>query len=314
MKVFVAGATGVVGRRTVARLRSVGHQVTGVARSPRKRAELVTVGARPIELDLFDRDAVIAAVTDHDAVVNLATAIPVGERAARMSAWDDNDRIRREGSRHLVDAALAAGASRYVQESIAFIYADGGDRMLDESDPVEPTATTATVLVAEAEAARFAAEVAADGSGIALRLGQFYGFDSAHSVDAIDAVLAGEPAELGPESAYRSVVTTDDAAAAVVAALGAPSGVYNVVDDRPLVRADHVDAIARALDVSPPAVRSVTGELPPEFAVMVRSQRVSNRRFVAATGWRPQFPSAWEGWAAVAAVWREHESRRSEAQ
>ena len=121
--------------------------------------------------------------------------------------------------------------------------------------------------------------------------------------------LAGRPVELGAESAYRSSVTTDDAASAVVAALDAPSGVYNVVDDRPLPRGEYVDALAHALGVPSPAARSVTVELPPSFSVMLRSLRVSNQRFKETTGWQPRFPSAWEGWAAVIGDWRAHRAR-----
>lgn len=301
MKVFVSGATGVLGRRVVAALVATGADVTAVARRPATRAALAALGVRPVELDLFDPPAVHAAVSGHDVVCNLATAIPVGERANAASAWEANDRLRRDGSRNLVDAALSAGASRYVQESVAFVYADGGERFLDESAAVDPASTTSASLVAEAEAARFAE---LGGTAIALRFGQFYGFDSGHTVQAIDLALAGAPVELGPESAYRSPITTDDAASAVMSALHAPSGVYNIVDDRPLRRAEHVDALAHALGVRTPTVRSLTPELPSSFSVMLRSQRVSNRRFKEATGWQPQSPSAWEGWAFVIREWR----------
>ncbi len=248
-KVFVSGATGVLGRRVVAELVAAGFDVTGVARRPANHADLAALGVRPVELDLFDRAAVHAAVAGHEVVCNLATAIPVGDRASNPSAWEANDRIRRDGSRNLVDAALAAGASRYLQESIVFVYADGGDRFLDESAEIAAAGVTSAALVAEAEAARFAEH---GGAGVALRFGQFYGFDSGHTVRAIEAALAGRPVELGPESAYRSSVTTDDAASAVVAALDAPSGVYNVVDDRPLPRGEYVDALADALGVPIP--------------------------------------------------------------
>lgn len=308
MKVFVSGATGVLGRRAIADLVATGLEVTGIARHPSKRAELIALGARPVELDLFDREGVLTAVAGHDAVCNLATAIPVGAQATRPAAWEDNDRIRREGSRNLVDAALTAGATRYVQESIALLYADGGDRFLDESAPVDATATTASALEAEAEAARFAEH---GGAGVVLRFGQFYGFDSGHTVEAIEAVRAGRPAELGTESAYRSSIVTRDAGSAVAAAFRAPSGIYNVVDDRPLPRAQYVDALAQALGVPAPEVRSATPELPPAFSMMVRSQRVSNQLFKAVTGWQPRFPSAWEGWAFVADDWHQHQVARS---
>jgi len=301
VKVFVSGATGVLGRRVVAELAAAGYDVTGVARSHAKRASLAAVGVKPVEVDLFDRAAVHAAVAGHDVVANLATAIPVGRRANNPSAWEDNDRIRRDGSRNLVDAALAAGAGRYVQQSIAFLYADGGDRFLDESAALASTGTTGAAQVAEAETARFAEH---GGAGVALRFGQFYGFDSGHTLEAIDAVRAGRPVELGPDSAYRSSITTDDAAAAVVAALDSPSGVYNVVDDQPLTRSEYVEALAHSLRVPTPTVRSVIPESAPPGAMMLRSQRVSNERFKEVTSWQPQFPSAWEGWDFVIAEWR----------
>jgi hypothetical protein len=105
MKVFIAGATGVLGRRVVEALLSRGIDVTGVAREPSKHADLAARGARLVTLDLFDAKAVRAAVTGHDVVCNLATAIPLGARAGDPSAWEDNDRIRREGGR----GALGAG-------------------------------------------------------------------------------------------------------------------------------------------------------------------------------------------------------------
>ena len=112
-----------------------------------------------------------------------------------------------------------------------------------------PLASRARPCWPRREAARFAEH---GGAGVALRFGQFYGFDSGHTVRAIEAALAGLPVELGAESAYRSSVTTDDAASAVMAALDAPSGVYNVVDDRPLPRGEYVDALADALGVPSP--------------------------------------------------------------
>jgi nucleoside-diphosphate-sugar epimerase len=307
MKVFIAGATGVLGRRVIDVLVSRGIEVTGVAREPSKHSALAARGARPIALDLFDAPAVRAAVAGHDVVCNLATAIPLGARAGDPGAWEDNDRIRREGSRNLVDAALERGASRYVQESVVFLYADGADRLLDESSEIAPSGITSAALVAESEAARFAEH---GGTAVALRFGQFYGFDSGHTVAAIEAALAGRPVEIGPGSAFRSSVTTDDAASAVVAALHAGSGVYNVVDDRPLRRAEYVDAACHALGVPPPTVRSASVDQPGALSVMVRSLRVSNRRFEEATGWQPRSPSAWEGWAHVVAAWR---AERTEA-
>src|SRR5690349_1799280 len=117
MKVFVAGGTGVVGRRAVERLVEAGHDVSVIARSDEKAALVVSLGATPARVSLFDAPALTEAVAGHEVVVNLATHIPPLTRAGLMSSWQENNRIRTEGARNLADAALAAGASRYVQES-----------------------------------------------------------------------------------------------------------------------------------------------------------------------------------------------------
>ena len=310
MKVFVAGATGVLGHRTVSRLVAAGAEVTGVARSPERVCRIEGLGARAVQVSLFDPEPLAAAVAGHDVVVNLATAIPTGERAASPGSWEENHRIRREGSRNLVDAALATGAGTYVQESIALLYADGGDGWLDETSPIVDGDATASALEAEAQAGRFAQQ---GGTGIVLRFGQLYGYDSGHTVDAIAAVRGGQPAELGAEGAWRSAVTTDDAAAAVLAVLGfggagdgAPSGIYNVVDDQPLRRTENVAALAAALHVPVPVPATVEPDLPPGLAVMLRSQRVTSRRLKDATGWQPIHPSAREGWPFVVGEWGWH--------
>ena len=292
MKAFVAGATGVLGRRTVAQLRAAGWDVTGVARNAKKRALLESLGATAVDVDLFDPDGLVAVVAGHQAVLNLATAIPTGERAAHLEAWEENHRIRREGSRNLVDAAIAAGSTRYLQESITLLYADGSDAELDESAPVEATSITASAVEAESQAARFASN---GGTGVALRFGWFYGWDSAHTVEAIEAAFDGQSMEIGPANAYRPAVMTDDAASAVVAALHGSGGIYNVADDHPLRRSEHAEAMAEALGSGPLVPSPIAPTIPAAFSMMFRSHRINSDRFRAATGWRPRYPSVREG-------------------
>ena len=213
--------------------------------------------------------------------------------------------ILRDGSRNLVDAALRAGAERYVQESIALLYADGGDEFLDELAAVDATAVTESAITAESEAARFAQH---GGVGIALRFGTFYGFDSAHTMDTIEAARHGNFGVPGPAMAYWPSVTTDDAASAVVAALQAPGGLYNVAEDRPLTRTDHADALAAALGVDSLSLAPANGDLPAELAMMLRSQRVTSQLFKSLTGWQPRFPSAWEGWQFVISQARDRQA------
>src|SRR4029079_19794462 len=112
MKVFVTGATGVLGRRAVAQLLAAGAEVTGVARTRAKGDALQALGAHAVEVSLFDRDALSDAVAGHQVVCNLATSVPTGEQASGSDAWRDSHSIRREGARNLVDAALHGGADR----------------------------------------------------------------------------------------------------------------------------------------------------------------------------------------------------------
>ena len=300
-KVFVAGATGVLGKRAARRLVEAGHEVTGVARTDEKAKRLESLGVTAVRVDLFDAEAVRAAVAGHDVVCNLATNIPPTAKAARGSAWVENDRIRREASRHLVDGALAAGAGCFVQESITFLYADAGDRWIDEDGLIDAPPHARSTLEAQGQAHRF---TASGGTGVVLRFALFYGPDSHHTLDAVRLARRRLAATFGSRDAYLSSISTDDAATAVVAALGAASGVYNVVDDEPLTRRDHFDALARALGVraprfAPAVARKVGGA---KTELLARSQRVSNERFKKETGWAPGYPSAREGWPAVVAA------------
>jgi nucleoside-diphosphate-sugar epimerase len=297
MKVFVTGGTGVVGTRAVPALVADGHEVTALARSGAKAEVVRSLGGTPVEVDLFDAQAVKDAVVGHDAVANLATSIPPLSRAARSSAWEMNDRIRRDGSRILVDAALAAGASRYVQESIAFPYVDGGSDWIDEDHPVDNTfGPFSGAGVAEAEAARFTAE---GGIGVVLRFAAFYAPEASNVVTFNKAVRRFRVSPLfGDPDGYMSFIHAEDAGSAVAAALRAPAGIYNVGDDHPMTRAEAGEVLAaangrRRAFAIPRLVRALA---PASAKRLAASQRVSNARFKAATGWAPAHPSIRGSW------------------
>lgn len=299
MKVFVSGATGVVGRRTVPLLTAAGHEVTAIGRTKEKRTALERAGASAVDVDLFDAAAVHAAVAGHEAVVNLATKIPPSSRAFLRGAWRENDRLRREASALLVDAAKTAGVERFVQESFAPMYPGRGEDWIDEAVRVAPAPHSRTSLDAEASAARFAE----GGAGVVLRFAFFYGPDGSFAQDMIRLVRKGLAPSVGRADDFMSSIHHDDAASAVVAALGLPAGTYNVADDEPLRRRAFFDALADALGVAPP-------KLPPAWLApltgsvgetVARSQRISNRKLKDASGWAPRYPSAREGWRAVAA-------------
>ena len=251
--------------------------------------------------DLFSPAALHGAVRGHDAVVNVATHIPSPPwRVVLRSAWAENDRIRREGSANLVDAAIAVGAARFIQESFAPVYPDGGDKWIDESTPLAPTAYNRTVLDAERSAQRFTDSGRA---GVVLRFGAFYGPDAEHLADMIRMVRKGRAPLPGDPGAYISSCSHDDAAAAVAAALLAEPGVYNVVDDQPLTHREYFDSLAEALGVPPPRLlpRWATPLLGSIGKLLARSQRISNLRFRSSSSWEPRYPSVREGWPSALA-------------
>lgn len=299
MKVFVAGATGVLGRRAVTALVDAGHDVTAVARGPEK-AELVRrLGATPVTVDLFDADAVRDAVADHEAMVNLATKIPPLRKAALMSAWEENDRIRSEASANLARAAIAAGAEVFVQESIAFVYGDRGDEWIDEDEPLWDSPFTDALKAADA-AAESVTEAGA--RGIVLRFGFFMAADSDQMALMVNAGRAGLFVQPGADDAYSPLIHIDDAAAAVVEALDAPAGVYHVVDDEPPTKAEQRAALAQAVGrrrlLRPPSL--VTRVLRSRAPQLVWSQRPSNRKLKEATGWAPVHADAASTYEALA--------------
>ena len=301
MRVFVAGATGVLGRRAVSRLVIAGHDVTGVSRSPEKDALLESLGARPVRVDLFDADALRVAVAGHDAVVNVTTKIPPIAQMARMSAWAENERIRREASGNLVDAAIAAGARVFVQESLAFMYGEHGAEWIDAaSTPLTKEAVfSGAVAVAEENVARFSAQ---GGRGVVLRFGRFYAPDSEQVLATMQYARRGVLLDVGSPDSYFPMIDADDAAAAVVAALDAHAGTYDVVDE-PLQRREQSAALAAA--VGRRRLRHAPAWMAPKKAdYLVASQRVSNRAFREATGWRLSSPDARTGYRKLAQALR----------
>jgi nucleoside-diphosphate-sugar epimerase len=299
VKVFVAGATGVLGSRAVPLLLHAGHSVTAIARTPEKAAWLRTIGAEPSTVDLFDPVGIAAAVEGHGVVVNLATHIPDLSRAARSSAWAENDRIRTEGSRNLVDAAIATRAVRYIQESVSFFYSDGASLWVDETSPFEAPSFAAAVHVAEAEANRF---TESGGIGTVLRFGWFYGMGSSHTTSQLKMARRGLSPFPGAQGGYQTFVHLDDAATAVVAAFDVPAGVYNITEDEPATRRELAAAVGAALGRKPgralPGIAKLGGD---KTTYLNRSTRVSNRRFREATGWSPSYPNPVLGWEQIVA-------------
>jgi nucleoside-diphosphate-sugar epimerase len=299
MRVFVAGATGAVGTAAVRRLVSGGHQVTGIARSREKSRILYTLGADTAEVDLFDPAGMRKAIEGHDVVCNLATRIPIGSAMLRGSSWRENDRVRTEGSAIVAKAAADCGALRLIQEAIAFIYADGGQDWVTEQAPLAPTAVTRSSLTSTDNAMGFADQYR---FAVVLRFGAFYGAD-ANTHSQLERVRRGKPVLVGDPVGFVSPITIDDAAGAVVAALAAPSGIYNVAG-QPVHRTEWARALGTAAGVDGSAkFASNLGRrlLGSRAETAARSLRISSDAFQAATGWRARTPLA-EGFAPAVKV------------
>jgi nucleoside-diphosphate-sugar epimerase len=254
------------------------------------------LGATPILADLFDRASLDRAIAGHDVVINMATHIPAGWKMIFRRAWRENERIRSTGVRNLVDAAIACGVERFVQESFAPVYPDRGDDWIDETMPLDPERYNEALLDAEGALADFRRR----GAGVVLRFAAFYGPDADQTRGLIAAVRHGWSILPGLPQAFISSVSHDDAATAVVAALGAPAGIYNVGDDDPVRRSEYLGTLADALGVPPP--RQLPAWLFGSVGrAVARSTRISNRKLRDATGWRPRYPSVREGWTEMLA-------------
>jgi len=300
MKIFVAGASGAIGRPLVRQLVAAGHEVTGMTRRQEKAEEIRATGAAAVVCDVFDaealNDAVAAAAPE--AVVHVLTALPpkFNPRSDYLTA---TNRVRIEGTRNLVAAAKAAGARRIVAESVAFFYEPEGDWVKDEQAPlfVDPPGRFAAARDAIAQL-EDQVTGAAGLEGLVLRFGWFYGPGTYYDTDgsmAAETLKRRNPI-VGAGTGTFSFIHIDDAAAAVAAALdrGTP-GAYNVVDDEPAQLRDWLPVYAEALGAKQPRrvpawlARLVAGPDLASAAIAMRG--ASNAKAKRELGWEPVHPS-----------------------
>lgn len=301
VKVVVSGGTGVIGRPAVAALLEAGHEVDVLSRSAANETVIASLGARPVSADIFDADSLLRIYDGADVVVNLATEIPVGYSAAWPNSWKNNDLLRTRAVAQVAAAAQRAGVRRVIQESASWVYADRGDALVTESDPIEITPATEPVAVAESSIQEYAgARPTPRRAGIILRFGCILG-DDPQTRFWLRAAATGRPVGIGSPDAWTHLVHTDDLGSAVVAALQAPSGFYNV-GAAPVRRAELIEGFAQAVGAQEsgylgPVMRRLAGS---RIEPMTRSLRVSSDRFTAQTGWQPTRPTFDPAWFDVA--------------
>jgi nucleoside-diphosphate-sugar epimerase len=300
MRVFVAGASGVIGRPLVRQLVAAGHDVAGMTSRESGLAAIREAGGEAVVCDALDADAVQDTVgaARPDVVISQLTRLPK-EYDPRKIDYEPTNRARAEGGRNLIHAAKAAGARRFITQSIAFIYAPEGGMVKDEqarpwTDAPEPFGSGAQATLGHEREALETPGL----EGIVLRYGQFYGPGTYYARDGniAEQVRRRRFPIVGRGTAVFSFLHVDDAAGATVAALdrGAPD-IYNVVDDDPAPLREWLPVYAEALGAKRPfrvplfLARLAAGSFAAAFATQLRG--ATNAKAKRELGWQPRYPS-----------------------
>ena len=309
MNIFLAGASGAVGRSLIPLLTTNGHTVTGTTRSPAKAEALRALGAEPVVLDGLDRGAVLDAVAAArpDAIVSQMTALSGLSDLRRFErAFALTNRLRTEGTEHLLAAARAAGVERVLVQSYGgWPYARTDGSAKAESDPLDPDPPKQ--MRTTFDAIRRQEELVTEAGGVALRYGGFYGPGTGlvPGGEQWETIRARRFPVVGDGGGIWSFIQIEDAAAATLAALEhwTPGEIYNVVDDEPAPVREWLPAIADAIGAPPPRhVPRWVGRLMGEHvvALMCEVRGASNAKARRELGWTPRWPSWREGFAQLA--------------
>jgi nucleoside-diphosphate-sugar epimerase len=303
MRVFVAGAAGAIGQQLLPQLAAQGHQVTAATRSSVKAAMLRELGADPVVLDGLDPAAVGEAVAraEPEVVVHQMTSL-AGRTSLRRfdQVFATTNRLRTEGTDHLLAAAAAAGTRRFIAQSYTgWTNARSGGPVKDEDDPLDPAPPAAQrESLAAIRHLERVVPAAAPMQGIVLRYGSFYGPGA--SDEFVGLIRKRRVPVIGDGAGVWSFVHIHDAAAATVAALGrGEPGVYNIVDDEPASVAQWLPFLAQTIGAKPPfrlpawLGRLAAGEVGVSMMTQIRGS--SNARAKQQLGWRPGWPSWRQG-------------------
>jgi nucleoside-diphosphate-sugar epimerase len=309
MKIFIAGGSGVLGKRLVTRLVSGGHEVVAMTRSHGKTTALTELGAVVAVADAFDREGVIQAVmrAEPEVVIHQLTALTGVTNLRKFDReFALTNRLRTEGTDHLLEASRAAGARRFIAQSYGgWNYAPRGSIAKSEEDYFNPSPPAAQRQSLDAFRHLESAVLGADElEGVVLRYAGFYGPGTsvAQHGEVTELVRKRRLPIIGAGTGIWSFLHIDDAATATVAAIdrGAP-GVYNVADDEPAPVSDWLPALADAVGAKPPrriplwVGRLVAGEV--VVSMMTQIRGISNAKAKRELGWSPRYPSYREGFA-----------------
>ncbi len=307
MRVFVAGASGAIGRSLVPKLVAAGHEVTGMTRSRERSEEVRAAGADVAVVDVFDADALRVAMTEAspEVVIHELTSLPDRLDFRKADTYAATNRLRTEGTRNLIAGARAAGARRFVCQSIAFAYRPEGAGLKTEDDPLLEDAPGAfgsgVIALREMEGTVLGSEGL---DGLVLRYGFFYGRGTYYGEDGSTTqdVRRRRLPIVGRGTGVFSFIHVDDAADATVAAVeGGEPGIYNIADDDPAPMREWVPVFAQAAGAKRPLrvpawlARLAAGREAAAFALELRG--ASNEKAKRELGWQPAHPSWRSGFA-----------------
>jgi nucleoside-diphosphate-sugar epimerase len=313
MRIFVAGATGALGRQLLPKLIERGHEVTGMTRTPSKAALVEELGARAAVADALDAEQVASAVAqaEPEVIVHELTAISdLGSMRNVDRAFAQTNRLRTEGTKHLLAAAKAIGVRRFVAQSFAaWLYQRVGGPVKTEEDPLDPDPIRPVRQTFRAIRYVEDAVTSADWTvGIALRYGGFYGPGTSlwSGGEHLEPIRKRKFPIVGDGKGVSSFIHIEDAADATLAAVeGGKRGVYNIVDDSPEEVREWLPGIAELIGA--PAPRRVPRWIGRLFAgrpgviMMTELRGQSNEKAKRELGWTPRHPSWREGLAELAA-------------
>ena len=318
LKVFVSGATGVLGRRVLPKLIAAGHSVVALSRSEKNSALITQLGAEPRRGDLFNAGDVERLSAGCEVILHLATSIPAKARTTARD-WEINDRIRREGTSNLVAAALTHRCKLYVQQSITFLYGNRKGEWVDEDAPI--ARRLPSMLRSAVDMERLVAD-AIDGKnlpGVILRLGSLYCHDSFQTASMFSLIRQGQFSIIGKGDVYWNMLDADDAAAAIVRTADnadkGTRGVFNICDDEPVLYRDLVHYTAELLQAKRPgkipAVAARTAIGADLVDALLSSVRCKNDKARRGFGWEPMYRTYREGLREELKKWLAQSSQNS---
>ena len=301
MRVFMTGSSGVLGRAAIRELCARGHEVVGLVRSPERAAVVQELGAMPVVADLFDLDSLKRAVEGCDTVMHLATAIPK-KRFATASDWAINDRIRREGTKNLIEASRGQKLNSFILQSVAFVYGDRRGDWIREQEPTSASPTTRSAI--EAENMVLAAFDEFGLPATVLRGASFYGPDCWHTQMMVSSVRHRLYPVVGSGEQYWHYIHVRDmaAACALAAEYPAPGEVFHVADDWPFHAKELIYYLASELHAAVPFAMSVTMAnivTGGQAARLAQSARYRTDKIKKVLGWAPRYPTYRDGFLEI---------------